>query len=482
MKKLLVLSCILLFCAACSTEDDTTFNENEALGEVTLENYKGIFTTLDGENRGTLEVTLAKDNLTASGNLTLSTGEVMSIFTDQITGSGDIKEIIFTSNNLSFTLTTIQEGETLEINTVTFRGLESSILAGRNTERTPLSTVTGTYVCDACPTPLDNTSTQTFNLMFTNAGGDDSSIASQTTLGGSSYAGVATQSGCAVDGDETTCNLNSGTMLGVTSMGFNSGSGPVTWTGTHFFDNTTGNNCSTITGDWQWASTSIGTVGGTFTSDPMTNCPVTLVFEDFEDAAIGYTLLDVDTGSTVTEDISEILNEDYFGRADVGDFSGTDFLGFSNDQGTFFAAGDIDAVMSIGNVDNASVNWNNINITGLTTINVAASFAEGNDAGGVLEDWDDDSSVRMEYSFDNSTWTPFFAIEAETGAISDTAPRVDTDFDGIGDGAEITAAFTQHSQSFMTGGNTIVSIRIIMENLDAADEDIAFDNVLITGN
>ena len=156
---------------------------------------------------------LSEDNSTASGTLTLSDGEVITVFTDQITDLGDKQELDFTSSDLSFTMTTGEEGEIMEVDAVTFKGDESAILIGKSTTRAPLSPIAGSYVCTMCPAPLDNTQMQSFNIMISGAG---DTATTQTTLGGTTYNGVATQSGCIINGNQTTCNLNSGTVPGIT--------------------------------------------------------------------------------------------------------------------------------------------------------------------------------------------------------------------------------------------------------------------------
>ncbi len=501
MKKLSVFAFILMLFIACSVEEETTLDEGTNL-EVVLENYKGIFTTLDGQNRGTLEVTLSEDNSSAIGSLRLATGEVIDIFTDQVTDLGNVKEMTFTSNDLSFTMTTGQEGETMQIDAVNFRGSESSIIAGRNTDRAPLTTVTGTFTCTMCPVPLDNMSTQSFNLMFTNAGGNDTSVTSQTTLNGTMYAGVATQSGCVASGDQTTCNLNSGTVLGVTGVAFNPGGGDVTWSGTHTFDNgpSGANDCSTMSGTWQWASSTIGTVGGAFRSDAMNDCPpppTTILFEYFNNA-IGTTPI---TGYTVrneSENTSAVevninrpgASADYFGRVSLAELDGDDSsatpIFFNNIQGArFFGVQDPDQSNQPGfdnpngtGFDNQSINWLNRDVSSISTMNVSAFFAESNGAG---ETWDPTSSARIEYSTDNVNWITILAIESSG---SNTAPQIDSSpFDGVGDGAIITNSFTEYTSIDVdvSSINTI-SVRVIFEALTSNEEDIAIDSLTIFGN
>jgi len=153
MKKYISILWFAILCITCNSDEDLDQLEDTNL-EIFQENYK------------------------------LSTGEVITVFTDQITDLGNRKEITFMSTDLSFTMTTSQEGETIHVDAVNFRGSESSIVTSRNTELAPLTTVTGTFTCDMCPPPLDNTSIESFNFLFTNASGNDTNITTQTTLNG----------------------------------------------------------------------------------------------------------------------------------------------------------------------------------------------------------------------------------------------------------------------------------------------------------
>ncbi|MEP0265744.1 hypothetical protein [Dokdonia sp.] len=468
MKKLFVLAFATMLCVACSTEENTTLDEGSNL-EVVLENYKGVFTTLDGQTRGTLDVELSEDNRYATGNLTLSTGEVISIFTDQITDLGNRKEISFNSNDLSFTMTTGEEEEIMEVDAVTFRGAESSILVGQSTERAPLSPVVGAYTCTMCPAPLDNTASETFNLLIPSTG--NTAITTQTTLGGTTYNGVGTQSGCVVNGSQTTCNLNSGTVAGITGTAFNPGGGPVTWSGTHTFDNgaTGPSDCSTVSGTWSWASNTIGTVGGAFTSASSGDCapPLTqLRFEDFEDNTLTFS---VEQGSLFHDG-----GNDYVHIVPLNGPAEADIASIGNNH---FGVEDMDDGNSRPRT--IELRWEDIPVSSFSNITVAANFAESNADGS--ERWDANSAVFVQYSFNNTGWTTILSIQSTING-DNSAPRIDTDGSGNGDGTEITNVFQEFAPEFATGGNPTVSIRILVENLDLTNEDVAIDNVTISGN
>jgi hypothetical protein len=486
MKKLILLAFAAILCVACSVEENTDTTEGTNL-EVVLENYKGVFTTQDGQTRGALSVELSEDNLYATGSLALSTGEVIAISTDQITEVGNRKEITFTSSDLSFTMTTGEEEEIMVIDAVTFRGAESSILVGQNTERAPLSPIVGSYTCPGCAAPLDNVGSETFNLVIASAG--NSTITSQTTLGGTTYIGNATQSGCvSINAEQTTCNLTSGTTSGVIGTAFNPGAGPVTWSGTHTYDDgpSDSSDCSTVSGTWSWASSTLGTVGGVFTSNPTGDCvaPITtLIFEDFEDSTVEYILRDYGDNVDLVEDISEAgaANDDYFGRVALSDLNpaNTSYINFGGAR--FFGAYDTDGISNYSsNSDFMSINWNNLNITGLSTITVAGLFSEAETA------WDntgDFTQFTAQYSFnDGASWSPIFSISTIGSGITQPC-GFDPDNNGPGGSytPQLSNSFTELSDSFSTGGNNTVSIRFIMNHLTGGDESIHFDNITITG-
>ncbi|MEM7550123.1 MAG: ExeM/NucH family extracellular endonuclease [Bacteroidota bacterium] len=193
----------------------------------------------------------------------------------------------------------------------------------------------------------------------------------------------------------------------------------------------------------------------------------TLLSEDFEDATLNY--------SPIITEFSDDAG-DYFGRvASDGITIGT-FVEYTNLQGSgFFGAQDTDGD---GNPSSVSIALSQIDISGLTDFEISLFIAEDQSTDG-NEDWDGDTQFLVEASIDGGAFFNVFAIEAEGG--TNTVPRVDTDFDGIGDGDEITAEFTEFSAS-ITGSGSTLDIRISFNELEAGDEDIAIDNIEVTGS
>lgn len=200
----------------------------------------------------------------------------------------------------------------------------------------------------------------------------------------------------------------------------------------------------------------------------------TLFFEDFEDATTGYQLTVQQpfnpNGNLPT---SEFVNiPDYAGRVQYNaiDLSNGDIF---NQQGsTFFG------VQDAGNNDTiVSLTWSNVDISNYTSLNFSAFWAERNDG---AEDWDPVENVQVFATFDSGIASQIFGISSEDSTANSSRPLIDTDFDGIGDSTEITETLAQHSVGISGTGN-LLDLEIRITGLGGPDEDIAFDNVLLTG-
>jgi hypothetical protein len=163
--------------------------------------------------------------------------------------------------------------------------------------------------------------------------------------------------------------------------------------------------------------------------------------------------------------------------------SGSDYFTLTNDAGipanftgstgNYFAAQDIDGCTGSRL---QSIEWTGISIAGCTSLSFNIDLAEDDD--GSNEDWDDDNYVRIFYSIDGGAEQNLIWIHND-GSTFNSAPFIDTDFDGVGDGAEITDVFTTYTQA-IPGTGTTIDIRIEI-NLNDGDEDIAFDNLELSG-
>lgn len=199
-----------------------------------------------------------------------------------------------------------------------------------------------------------------------------------------------------------------------------------------------------------------------------------IVFEDFEDATVNYT-------TNVSDDLTDIANKDYFGRIATDTAMPPADVVYNNLQGAgYYGVQDSDHANS-GDIDLIQLDFSGIDISNFHNLEFEFMVAE-DDAVDGNEDWDTTSSLRVLYQIDGSGYQNLFAIESESidGDQTNEAPRVDTDFDGIGDGAFITDTFALFASSIGSTGSTL-DLRLIIEDLETGDEDIAIDNITIRG-
>jgi len=181
-------------------------------------------------------------------------------------------------------------------------------------------------------------------------------------------------------------------------------------------------------------------------------------------------------GTRYTTSIPEFTDssEDFFLRTDGSNIVGT--YNVASPEGSFyFAAQDIDGE---GAASLQTITFSGINIAGFTNLNFSALLAE-DDASDGNEDWDLSDFVLFEYQIDGGGYNNLLAIEND-GTTFNSAPFEDTDFDGTGDGTEITDTFVSFAKAIASTGSTL-DLRITLD-LDAEDEDLAIDNIQLQGD
>lgn len=185
--------------------------------------------------------------------------------------------------------------------------------------------------------------------------------------------------------------------------------------------------------------------------------------------------LDFETAGGYTTTPAEFTDggTDFFTRTDGSNIGG---YTLSNLQGSwFFAAQDIDGDQA---VEPVVLTVDDVNISGISNLQFGIYLAEEDD--GSNQDWDDLDYVHIDYDIDNSgSWTNLIWIEND-GTTFNAAPLLDTNFDGDGDGTEITSTFTEFTANIAGTGSTI-DIRVTFQ-VDSGDEDLAIDNLSLTGN
>ncbi|MEM9820268.1 MAG: hypothetical protein AAF985_04325, partial [Bacteroidota bacterium] len=167
-------------------------------------------------------------------------------------------------------------------------------------------------------------------------------------------------------------------------------------------------------------------------------------------------------------------------------FTRTDGMGIdtnyalSGQQGSFyFVAQDLDGD---GGPAEVVLNFTGINISNFTGLNFEVSLAE-DDANDGDEDWDDSPAdnnfLHIDYQIDGGGFQNLIHVEGDALGNTNGTPRLDTDFDGVGDGTELTDVFQAFNASIPDTGS-VMDIRIRI-NLEDGDEDIAFDNLMLGG-
>jgi hypothetical protein len=162
---------------------------------------------------------------------------------------------------------------------------------------------------------------------------------------------------------------------------------------------------------------------------------------------------------------------DFFLRTDGTDIN-TTYEVNGADGAFIFAGQDLDGE---GAFLPLSVSTIAIDVTGLSDVDFAILLAEDDD--GTNQDWDDADFVNITYALDGGADQNLIWIRSEAAG-SNSAPRIDTDFDGVGDGAEITSTFTEYVENIVLSGNSSITFKIEM-SLNSGDEDIAFDNIRV---
>lgn len=166
---------------------------------------------------------------------------------------------------------------------------------------------------------------------------------------------------------------------------------------------------------------------------------------------------------------------DFFTRTNGSDLGNGNYIATGGDGTFYFAAQDIDAT-ECGASATETLTFSGINITSYTNLTLALLAAE-DDASDGNQDWDSTDNVLIEAQIDGGGYSTVIAFES-TGA-SNSVPALDTNFDGEGDGTQLTSSFQEFTASLGTGGT--LDLRITF-TLNSGDEDIAIDNIRVIDN
>jgi len=152
------------------------------------------------------------------------------------------------------------------------------------------------------------------------------------------------------------------------------------------------------------------------------------------------------------------------------------YTGFSNN---YFSAEDINdpqgggpALQTLTFTVDISAVTGNLTFSGL--------FAAGNSTGPTPR-YDFDDFLLVQASIDGNTPQNLLAFETASATAFNQQILQDTDFDGIGDGAVLTAAATGFNNIPISGTGSSLEVTIQVR-MDAGDEEIAFDEIFIEGD
>ncbi len=192
-----------------------------------------------------------------------------------------------------------------------------------------------------------------------------------------------------------------------------------------------------------------------------------ILLEDFEDNNLTYT-------SDVPDALNDLSNNDYFGIVSANSL--TSHMQYQQVSGTqFYGVQDTDGAKP---TSSSAINllWSSVDISLWENLQLSWLIAEDNSTDG-FEDFDSNTQFSIAAQIDGAGFFDLFSV---IGSGTNTAPLVDTNFDGVGDGIEITDTFTQFSANLSQG--SLLDIKVSFLHFNAADEDFAFDNLMLVGD
>ncbi|MCF8304687.1 MAG: T9SS type A sorting domain-containing protein [Bacteroidales bacterium] len=164
---------------------------------------------------------------------------------------------------------------------------------------------------------------------------------------------------------------------------------------------------------------------------------------------------------------------DYFIRTD--DNTGHNIgPSYSGNTGYFFAGQDIDDGGWTGSASPSELTWTGIDISGYINLEFDGKFASE-----ATSKIDDNDYIHVQYRIDGGSWTNIIWFEND-GTTYNTAFLEDTDFDGDGDGTQLSGTFTNYNKSLNSTGNSL-DLRITVA-ANSGGEDFAIEDFEISGN
>lgn len=178
-------------------------------------------------------------------------------------------------------------------------------------------------------------------------------------------------------------------------------------------------------------------------------------------------VLNFEAAGGYTTSIAEFTDggSDYFFRTNGSGMAASNV--YNGATGSFFAAHDIDGE---GATLPVSLTTSTFSIANHNNLRFAVDLAEDDD--GANQDWDLPDYVNFEYSLDGGSWQSIFSA-INDGSTFNSAAFIN--------GVEITSTFSTFSADLSALTGSTLAVRIVF-SLDAGDEDIAIDNIRVTGD
>lgn len=274
MKKLILAIVCSIVVISCSKESiDTQVNDQDftalvttATDNLSVGTYKGTFTTLDSEKRGTVLIQLNSEGF-ARATVQLNSGASIALKAESKIELNEDVFVQFSDQRMSFDFAVNANGNNPVISNVKLDSKKSVISILKETTRGPLLPISGTYTCTSCVGHplLGNGFTQTFNAITVSGDGDNNQNIVTTIILNNKDFGSDTgnsQTNCANSGPDRSCDINGASAT-------ISGGRSIIWTGTHLFKRGGSVDCSEVSGTWSFDS-QYGLMEGTFVSD--TSC------------------------------------------------------------------------------------------------------------------------------------------------------------------------------------------------------------------
>lgn len=151
-------------------------------------------------------------------------------------------------------------------------------------------------------------------------------------------------------------------------------------------------------------------------------------------------------------------------------------------DGKFLASNDLDSIDGVRADATRVMTARNIDISGQKNLEFSIDLAQTqwrfSPTTKITDSWEANTSLVVEVSIDGGGWKQVFGVERGNNGGS---PRLDNNLDGVGEGAEITDTFKTYSADIAGGGKSL-NLRISHKNSNDKFEDIAIDNIIITGD